>query len=456
MTPSLSKLRQQMLEHMDDGDLRLVVFSLSERRNDLALRYENLGDTFNNRVLQLIVYCRTHRCVSDLIAALKETCPVVLAPPDPDPAWDVWAQGRDTAPVIGDDDPTPVVRPSSASNLPLLVGGIVLLLVIAIAAALLLNGNKPNPNLALLAPTNTPLLPPSTPSPPPPSLATSIPILATPASPSTIPLLLSATPTPPSVGASLPANSPVVITRIIIQTVAVPPTTAPPPTTAQATSTPHLPTAAPIAPSATPLPPTNPPLPPTDTALPPTATLVAAQPTCPPTPTGATMGTGIADFIYSHPDVVRSLGCLQEGETGAGAAFLEMEKGYVFCERDAYKRIFVFSYDGSSPQVKKYDIYPNECPATTPTPTPLPNDEPTPPPGLYMPTGTIGNFWINHHLRDTLGYAKTPDRDETAIAHVSFTNGRILWAHTNPIYCYVLYGLPDSIVGNWERYSCQG
>ncbi len=43
MTPSLSKLRQQMLEHMDDGDLRLDVFSLSEKRNDLALRYENLG-----------------------------------------------------------------------------------------------------------------------------------------------------------------------------------------------------------------------------------------------------------------------------------------------------------------------------------------------------------------------------------------------------------------------------
>ncbi len=115
IVPSIQELNRRILAHMDDHGLRTIVIYLSDLRNDPALRYDNLGDTFGDRAINLIQYCRDHRCMSQLIDLLKTDNPLILSvqQPPPDPAWDEWARQRDTAFSAVDTDPPPLPLPDT-------------------------------------------------------------------------------------------------------------------------------------------------------------------------------------------------------------------------------------------------------------------------------------------------------------------------------------------------------
>jgi tetratricopeptide (TPR) repeat protein len=118
IVPTIQELNRRILSHMDDHGLRAIVIYLSDTRNDPALRYDNLGDSFGDRAINLIQYCRDNRCMSQLIDLLKSNNPVVLSvqQPPPDPIWDEWAQQRDSAfSKVDPSAPAPTLTDSPAS-----------------------------------------------------------------------------------------------------------------------------------------------------------------------------------------------------------------------------------------------------------------------------------------------------------------------------------------------------
>jgi hypothetical protein len=112
IVPTIQELNRRILSHMDEHGLRTIVIYLSDTRNDPTLHYDNLGDTFGDRAINLIQYCRDNRCMSQLIDLLKANNPIVLSvqQPPPDPAWDEWAKQRDTPPKV-DLPPAPPPTP---------------------------------------------------------------------------------------------------------------------------------------------------------------------------------------------------------------------------------------------------------------------------------------------------------------------------------------------------------
>ncbi len=115
IVPTIQELNRRILSHMDEHGLRTIVIYLSDTRNDPTLRYDNLGDTFGDRAINLIQYCRDNRCMSQLIDLLKVNNPIVLSvqQPPPDPVWDEWATQRDGALAKADTPSPPPTWPDS-------------------------------------------------------------------------------------------------------------------------------------------------------------------------------------------------------------------------------------------------------------------------------------------------------------------------------------------------------
>jgi photosystem II stability/assembly factor-like uncharacterized protein len=109
IVPTIQELNHRILAHMDDNDLRPLVLYLSDARNDPTLRYDNLGGTFGEQVINLIQYCRDNCCMGQFIDLLKINNPIVLSvqQPPPDPVWDDWAKQRDAAIAKAEDTPAP-------------------------------------------------------------------------------------------------------------------------------------------------------------------------------------------------------------------------------------------------------------------------------------------------------------------------------------------------------------
>ena len=121
IVPSIQELNRRIIAHIDDHGLRTIVIYLSDLRNDPTLRYDNLGDTFGDRAITLIQYCRDNRCMSQLIDLLKSNNPVVLSvqQPPPDPIWDEWAQQRDSAFTAADTPAPPPTLPGTPAAPPI-------------------------------------------------------------------------------------------------------------------------------------------------------------------------------------------------------------------------------------------------------------------------------------------------------------------------------------------------
>lgn len=399
---SIPELHRRMLA-MDEDNLRTIVFYLSSTRDDPTLRYDNLGDSFSERAMNLLQYCLDNHCMGQLIGLFATYYPIVLSvqQPPPDPSWDPWAKNYDDSPVVPASLPTPTpVVPSRPLNqagkaakvnprLLMIGGGAALLLIIIVALILIIGGNNgvqnetAGNNRQAVVVTNT-LLPLST---------------ATTGAANS--------PTLPFVGGSLPNSTP------------LPPTN----------------TAAP--PSSTPLPPTNTAAPPSSTPIPPTVT--AVLPT--PTPCLIMPINGFGLYYSSHADVRTSLGCAQESESASKATYQEFQHGYMVWEGDTHQ-IFVFLL-GSGTQ---YLIYPD----TYIDGTPEPAQDTILQPGLHFPKRGFGKVWRENELQGAIGYAKTEDETPYQFARERFANGQMLWLGPSlPTHVFILFGLPNGTTGTW-------
>ena len=63
-----TSLRRTLVDHFDREELRTLCF-------DLGIEYENLPDTLDGMVRELVTYCERHRCIPELLTAIRQQRP---------------------------------------------------------------------------------------------------------------------------------------------------------------------------------------------------------------------------------------------------------------------------------------------------------------------------------------------------------------------------------------------
>lgn len=138
MTPSVLELHRRMVATMSSDDLTALVTYLSDARNDLSLRPDNLGNDFSQQALGLLNYARTNRCLAQLVALIQEAHPITLTAALEQPLdWAGWAQAEDAEefPAV---PPTLVERDGQLLRQTLSIRGWPLYLMFGVGAVLLI------------------------------------------------------------------------------------------------------------------------------------------------------------------------------------------------------------------------------------------------------------------------------------------------------------------------------